>query len=36
MKYYDFSLAVSDFKTEDVAIRLKTDDHVVCEIVVEN
>lgn len=33
---YDFSLAVSDFKIENVATRFKTDDYVICEIVVES
>jgi len=31
----DFSLAVFDFDTENVAIRFKTDGYV-CEIIVEN
>lgn len=31
----DFSLPVSDVKTKDVAIRFKTDDHVVVDIIVE-
>lgn len=32
----DFSLAVSDFKTKDVALRFKTDGHVFFESIVEN